>query len=248
MKSWKSKLTAGTTIVTMCGALNSCALFGGGEYASQTEVETEVPESLDQGKPSAGPTGAAAYADTGAVPPSSNLIDVPDPYSAASSAPLPSGISGGASLTSLPADSARSLIDIPKPDPSFGSVSLHNSRPPAEMLSLGPPLTPASPRMSLAPGTPANPAGSKVVTEKIAPLAATPKESEVASAPKALPAAPAEPGVPLLHSGSRLNDFYKDLHGPLLDKTVVENNAPADAAAIAPPAGDDSVPPPPPTE
>jgi hypothetical protein len=249
MKSWKSKVTAGTTILTACGVLNSCALFGGGKYASQTEVETDVPESLEQGKPSPGPTaGPAAYAENSGVPSSSNLIDAPDPYTGPAPGANRSGTPGGASVTSLPPDSSRNLIDIPKPDPAFGSVSLHNSRPPAEMLSLGPPLTPATPRMGLASGAGANAAGSKVVTTKIAPLAPAAKDSEITNAPKALPSIPSEPGVPLLHSGSRLNDFYKDLHGQLLDKKVVENKVPADNAAAASPSTDLSVPPPPPSE
>ena len=248
MKSWHSKITIGLTLAAACGSLNSCALFGGGKYANQTEVETEVPASLEQGKPSTGPSPdqAATYAATSGVPVTSNLTEVPEPYPlAGQTPPLPDSKPGGASLTSLPADSSRDLIDIPKPD--FGSVSVHNPRPPAEMLSVGTPTAQASPRMSLGPDTAS--ASGKIIREKVEPLTSiAAKESEIASAPRAVKSASAEPGIPLLHSGAKLSDFYRELHGELLDSAVVSNQVPPDTTAPAPNADSLAVPPPPPAD
>lgn len=258
MKSSLSKITTGLALLAACGALNSCRLFGDGKYASQMEVETDVPESLEQGKPSPGPAAGKAdlYAANTGVPVTSNLTEVPEPYapatpvsslpgSPATASPAPVG---GASLTSLPADASRDLIDIPKPE--FGSISVHNTRPPAEMLSLGPPLKPAA-RMSLGSSSPSGGPSAGVVKEKIEPLASTPPDAEIASAPKAVKSAtalanPAEPGIPLLLSGARLSEFYQQLHQPLLASPVVDNQLPADSASTAPSAEELSVPPPPP--
>src|SRR6187431_1408602 len=82
MKSRFSKLYTGVALIAACGSLTSCALFGGGKYADQTEVETEVPDSLEQGKPSTGPATASgnSYASNPGVPATSNLAEVPDPW------------------------------------------------------------------------------------------------------------------------------------------------------------------------
>ena len=254
MKFRFSKITISLALLTGCGALNSCRLFGDHKYASQTEVETDVPESLEQGRPSVGPAAehAGAVALNDGVPPSSNLAEIPTPYGSAIELPSPSGspspvTPGGASLTSLPTDRNRDLIDIPKPD--FGNVSVHNTRPPAEMLSLGPPLKPVT-RMSLGHNPGAGPSTAGVVQEKVLPLApATDKSSEadIASAPKAVKSPPStEPGVPMLLGSARLSDFYQSLHQPLLESAVVENTH----ADSAPPASADelAVPPPPPAD
>jgi hypothetical protein len=257
MKFRFSKITISLALITGCGALNSCRLFGDNKYASQTEVETEVPESLEQGKPTAGPAAVneGAIAINDGVPPSSNLTEIPTPYGSAIELPAspgsPSSVTsvtpGGASLTGLPPDRSRDLIDIPKPD--FGTVSVHNTRPPAEMLSLGPPLKPVT-RMSLGLNPGAGPSTAGVIQEKVQPLAPTTDKSsdaEIASAPKAVKSIPSsEPGVPMLLGSARLSDFYQSLHQPLLESAVVEN-IPADSA---PPASADelAVPPPPPAD
>ena len=102
--------------------------------------------------------------------------------------------------------------------------------------------------MSLDADLPASAAG-KVVREKVEPLTTiAPPEAELASAPKALKSAPAQPGIPLLHSGAKLSDFYRDLHGELLDSAVVSNQAPPDATAPAPIGDGLAVPPPPPAD
>jgi hypothetical protein len=228
--------------------MNSCSLFGGGKYASQTEVETDVPESLERGKPSKGPAAgtANAYAATAGVPPTSNLIDSTESDSlpgevAPPSASAPTGsttVRGGASVVGAAPDSSRDLIDIPKPE--FNDISVHNSRPPAEMLSLGPPLKPSA-RMSMASAPPS----SKVARETVEPPGKTePKASDLANVPKA--SAPAEPGVPLLHSGGSLSDFYQSIHKEILEGGVVTNTTPA----VTTPPSDEAlaVPPPPPAD
>lgn len=254
MNSWQSKLTSGLALITACGTLNSCRLFGGGEYSSQTEIQTDVPASLEQGRPSSGPAPATAgtYASTAGVPVTSNLTETSETFPPPTDLPsLPGAIPSSPSL-STSANLNRDLIDIPKPD--FASVSLHTPRPPAQMLSLEP-GKPASPRMSLT-SAPAQPYTASVVKETVsAPTVATlhsapakpaSTATEIASAPKALKSEPAGPGVPLLHSSIRLSDFYASLHQPLLEQTVVENNVPVPDAANVPVPEDAALPPPPP--
>jgi len=258
MNSWTSKLTVSVALLTACGSLNSCRLFGGGKYSSQTEIETEVPESLNHGKPSAEPptSKTAAYATSNGVPVSSNLIEtgdpIPTPGDLAPPASAPTRtVAGGAALSSLPSEPSHDIVEIPKPD--FSNVSLQNPRPPARMLTLESPAKSSS-RVS-APATSSQPYTAAVVKEPAPPPATAkttppktapsiPSESEIASAPKASKAAP-EPGVPLLHSGTRLSDFYANLHQPLLDQGVVENHTPATDPA-APPSDDTNIPAPPP--
>ncbi len=254
MKSRFSKITTSLALVTACGALNSCRLFGGGKYASQMEVETDVPESLEQGKPSQGPpggqTGVAAAND--GVPATSNLAEIPAPYNSSGDLPglpgtpyaAPPSAPGGGSLTGLSSDNTRDLIDIPKPE--FNSISVHNTRPPAEMLSLGQPIKPGS-RMSLGKTQINGITTAGVVQEKVEPLVTDTalSDSEIASAPKAVKSDQDSnnTGIPLLLGGIRLSDFYQELHQPLLQGAVVENqvsSSPPQAADVL------SVPPPPP--
>lgn len=255
MNSWQSKLSSGLALITACGTLNSCRLFGGGEYSSQTEIQTDVPSSLEQGRPSSGPAPAppGAYTSTPAVPVTSNLTETSETFPAPTDLPSLPGSSVPASPSlNTTANLNRDLIDIPKPD--FTSVSVHNPRPPAQMISLEP-GKPASPRMSLT-SAPAQPYTASVVKETAAPLPVTPAKStpaklaptaaEIASAPKALKSEPAGPGVPLLHSGARLSDFYASLHQPLLEQSVVENTAPVPDAANVPVPDEAALPPPPP--
>jgi hypothetical protein len=254
MNSWSSKITISVALLTACGSLNSCRLFGGGKYASQTEIETEVPDSLDQGRPSTEPSAGstASYATANGVPVSSNLIETTETIPLPGDlSPLPgsqpSSVTGGPALSSVPSDSSRALIDIPKPD--FSSVSVHSPRPPAQMLTLDGPAK-ATPRMS-APASSLRPYTSGLAKETLQPSAPvvpastspSPSEAEIANAPKAT-STDSDPGVPLLHSGARLSDFYAVLHQPLLDQTVVENTPIADPDM--PPATDDSAGPPPP--
>lgn len=252
MNSWTSKITTSLTLLGACGLLNSCKLFGGGEYSDQTEIQTDVPESLEQGRASAGPRGSATYTSTESVPASSNLVETSENIPGVNEiAPLP-GIrsTGGAPVASAPVTSNRDLIEIPKPD--FGDVSVHNTRPPAQMITLGDPLPPSARMSNSKPSRIPNSALAKEALQSIGapasgdsgPPAAVriPSEAELTGAPKALSAAsaadPVAPGVPLLHSGTRLSDFYASLHQPLLEGAVVENTAP--------PADDNALPPPPP--
>ena len=244
MKSWLSKASNGLALFAACGAMSSCSLFGGGKYASQTEVETEVPESLEHGKPSRGPSAseASAYASSAGVPTTSNMMDSPEgdpppvlpPPAPSSGTP---GKPGGASLVGLSQDNARDLIDIPKPE--FNDISVHNTRPPAEMLSLGPPPKPARAVLGAAapPAKPPHETPEPPKTEAAAP--------EVASAPAALKSEP-ESAVPLLHSGGGLSDFYQSIHKEILESSAAVSKAPAGTPATTPSDETLAVPPPPP--
>src|SRR5689334_22593843 len=109
MKSWLSKASAGLSLLAACGTMSSCALHGNG-YAGQTEVETDVPESLEHGKPSKGPSGgqSSALASNAGVPATSNLIESPEADVAPAPPPLPAkgaaGAPGGASVVGLNPD------------------------------------------------------------------------------------------------------------------------------------------------
>jgi hypothetical protein len=244
MKSWLSKASNGLALFAACGAMSSCSLFGGGKYASQTEVETEVPESLEHGKPSKGPSAseASTYASSAGVPATSNLIDSPegDPPPVTSPSTTSSGTPGkpgGASLVGLSQDNAKDLIDIPKPE--FNDISVHNTRPPAEMLSLGPPPKPA--RAVLGANTPP----SRPAHETPEPPKTEPAAPEVANAPAALKNEP-ETAVPLLHSGGGLSDFYQNIHKEILESSAAVTKAPAGSPATTPSDETLAVPPPPP--
>jgi hypothetical protein len=275
MKSWFSKASAGLALAAVCGTFSSCALHGN-KYAGQTEVETEVPDSLENGKPTTGPAGGQtkAYAANSGVPATSNLIDAPD--TAIPSAPLPplpsaapaNSDRGGASVVGLTPDSGRELIDVPKPE--FNDVSVHSTRPPAEMLSLGEPLKPARlgktvpAAMPKTPGKvePASAPAPEVALPPPAPApeppaapAPAPKETEVANAPKASKNGSGEAGVPLLQSGGNLSSFYQNIHKEILDAGAAPNNANANtnSGVVTPPpsgAAADAlaVPPPPPAD
>jgi hypothetical protein len=234
--------------------MSSCALFKGGQYADQVEVQTDVPESLEKGKPSKGPPAGAAELHTvnSGVPPTSNLMEAADPWQPTGQPALPGKSQpGGASISAAPSEGTRDLIDIPKPE--FTNVSLHNpaTRPPAEMLSLGPPTTPATARMSLG-GSGTRSDSLPVISEPVAPLSPAPApaaEPETATTPKPLVSTPAEPGVPLLHSATSLSDFYQGIHGELLNATVVEVIQPPAEPVATPAPGDTlAVPPPPPED
>jgi hypothetical protein len=140
----------------------------------------------------------------------------------------------------LTPDSGRDLIDIPKPD--FNEISVHNTRPPAEMLSLGSPAKPASPRTASAP----IPSTPKVTAEKAAPPPAPEtRVVEINPAPKTPKNEPAETGVPLLHSGGSLSSFYQSIHNEILAANTVESKTPAGVVTPVPSDEVLAVPPPP---
>ncbi|HWB05465.1 MAG TPA: hypothetical protein VG796_20775 [Verrucomicrobiales bacterium] len=251
MKSWLSKASAGVALVTACGTLNSCSLFGGEKYFAQTEVETEVPESLDRGKPSSGPvpTKSSDYAGPAGVPPTSNLIETPEPdaLSGASAPPLPpppsadpagnGTVPGGASVVGATPENGKQLIDIPKPD--FNEISVHNTRPPAEMLSLGPPTKPAN--LNTKPAPPS----ARIQPEKAAAAPEIIKKPEVAGA-KVPTGESEEPGVPLLHSNGSLSEFYQTIHKEILDGAAAGSQPASGVTSLPPPEETNGVPQPPP--
>jgi hypothetical protein len=263
MNSRTSKITFSLATIGACGLLNSCQL-GAAKYTGQTEVETEVPESLEQGKPSQGPPpGQSNHLAQEGVPTGSNLTDSAETLPSTTNFPtLPtSDTTGGAPINSDSTDISRNLIDIPRPD--FAALSVHTPRTPANMLTLD--RQPLAARASLnAESRPDIP----VVQDSIPsqppdslaadPSASAPANAEIATGPKVPPAVPGgaiapaaltEPGIPLLHSTSRLSDFYAALHQPLLDHATVDNTTlPAESVPASAPEDVELPPPPPPAE
>lgn len=148
MKSWRSKVFIFLILSASSAGLSSCKLSGGGQYSSQIEIETDVPESLEYGRASTGPAteNYDPYASaTSSVPADSDLTGLPDLLEDAATLPAvaDSGVViGGASMTGMTAE-GYVRIDIPKPD--FGSMRLKATtrRAPAEaMIELEPASAP----------------------------------------------------------------------------------------------------------
>ena len=94
-------------------ALSSCSLLGKGKYASQWEIESDVPASLSSGRATTPATDMVA-----GNPVKSNL----DALSPASDGSL-----------DLPVSEIGGLIDIPKPDGTHGELAYQS---PPEMLNV----------------------------------------------------------------------------------------------------------------
>jgi hypothetical protein len=260
MNSRASKIIISLATIGAGSFLTSCQL-GAAKYTSQTEVETEVPESLEQGKPSEGPPpGQGPHIANEGVPAGSNLTDsaeTPPPATHLPALPI-SNTRGGAPMTADSTEISRNLIDIPSPD--FAALSVHTPRTPANMLTLDrqPLAAPASLNAAASSAlpviqepVPAVPTAS-VASEPSA--TAAPANAEIANGPKTSPAvpnetvapAPTEPGIPLLHSAARLSDFYAALHQPLLDDATANNTTPPAESVTSPQPEETELPPPPP--
>ena len=204
-----SKMIPGLlAVLAGAGLTTSCSLFKDGKYASQWEVETEVPESLDAGKPSRGPSAGEVASRAGSeVPATSNLTDLP---ALDSMAGLP-----GETTPSTNMDPGVAAL----PKPNFDEPVRRQT---AEYLNVPPPgSTPTGVDTEL-PGTSAMPTLSEVPLEPL--TAQTSVAVQTPAAPVALtdvqPAA-----VPLLHGEQRLSDFYAGLHQGLLEGDTVQNQA-----------------------
>ena len=99
----------------LASATSSCSLLGKGKYASQWEIESDVPASLNSGR--AGTPSPAAVAGNGVR---SNLDGLP-PVSEA--------------MLDLPVSENGTIIDIPKPDVMAGGLAYQS---PPEMLNVPP--------------------------------------------------------------------------------------------------------------
>ena len=221
MISRLSKLLPSLVGLIACAGVTSCSLFRDGKYASQWEVETEVPDSLDGGKPSQGPSAEQVAARQRAtIPSDSNLADLPsmDTQLPRTNGPLLSEGSG-----------------IPKPNFDSPARSIH-----PELLDVPPPgSTPNGIDTELPQGS----SGIASISEsKLEPL--TTDSSPPAALPPANPPIDPAPGVPLLHGATRLSDFYASMHQGLLDGDTVQNQTVIPDPLAPPPSAASSVPPP----
>ena len=160
MKPFPSTLYRAMTLSLLAAGLSSCSLFKNGKYASQWEIESDVPASLSSGQatvPSETPMTARQA--------NSNLSGF-DPLAPADGGTL-----------DLPMTENGALIDIPKPDLAMTGNPYRFS--PPEMLS----IPPGTPEMDLPP-----PTGSPDhITTLLPGPPPTVTEEELAAAPEALP-------------------------------------------------------------
>lgn len=160
MKPFPSTLYRAMTLSLLAAGLSSCSLFKNGKYASQWEIESDVPASLSNGQatvPSETPMTARQA--------NSNLSGL-DPLAPADGGTL-----------DLPMTENGALIDIPKPDLAMTGNPYRFS--PPEMLS----IPPGTPEMDLPPptGTPDH------ITTLLPGPPPTVTEEELAAAPEAMP-------------------------------------------------------------
>jgi hypothetical protein len=185
MKPSPSTLYRAMTLSLLAAGLSSCSLFRNGKYASQWEIQSDVPASLSNGQ-AAVPTESPMMARQA----NSNLSGL-DPLAS------PDGGTLDLPMTeNLPMTESGTLIDIPKPHLAMTGNPYRMS--PPELLSipqgtagteLSPPVESPDNITTLLPGPP------PLVTEE-----------ELAVAPRALPivsdtaetAAPAPSVLPAL--------------------------------------------------
>ena len=235
MKAFPSTLSRAITLSLLAAGLSSCSLFKDGKYASQWEIQSEVPASLSNGQ-AAVPTEIPMTARQA----NSNLSG-PDPL-----AP-PDG-----STLDLPMTESGTLIDIPKPDLAMTGNPYRMS--PPELLSIpqgtagtelsppvgspdnittllpGPPPVVTEEELAVAPGAmpivsdtaeTAAPAPSELPTPE---TPAAPAPAPVVAAPEApLPGpvqyAAAAPSIPLLYGRLDLTPFLSFALDAPLTKT-----------------------------
>ena len=160
MKVSSPTLSRALTLSLLAAGLSSCSLFKNGKYASQWEIQSEVPASLSNGQatvPSETPMTARQA--------NSNLSGL-DPLAPADGGTL-----------DLPMTENGTLIDIPKPDLAMTGNPYRFS--PPEMLS----IPPGTPEMDLPPPT----GSTDHITTLLPGPPPTVTEEELAAAPEALP-------------------------------------------------------------
>ena len=103
----------GVATVGLC----SCSLFKNGKYASQWEIQTDVPASLNSGQATVPEENPLAFNNV-----RSNLSGAESP------------LIQEAGMLDLPGENAGPIIDLPKPDPAMLNPLQGQSR--VEMLNL----------------------------------------------------------------------------------------------------------------
>ncbi len=116
-----SKVIPGMLATIACMGITSCSLFKDGKYASQFEVETEVPASMDEGKPSTGPSPRGAGSRSGDIAVNSNLADLPE-LASSTPRPAPRRTIPKPRFESTKRSAPAQRLDIPPP--SSGSDTL----------------------------------------------------------------------------------------------------------------------------
>lgn len=219
MKSELKRIGLALTLSVVASGMSSCSLLGKGKYASQWEIESEVPAALSSGRASTPSADAVA-----GNPVKSNL----DGLSPASDGSL-----------DLPVSENGSLMDIPKPDGASGGLAYQS---PPEMLNV--PSVEGSGDLPYAVGTLGGietllPAPPPAVTEEelnLAPAAlaaasgeTTPPATDLPLVPTAVPEPTpvTAPSIPLLYGRLDLAPFL---------------NAPAPLAVNMPPVGEATAP------
>ncbi len=152
----------------LASGLSSCSLFRNGKYASQWEIQSDVPASLSSGEASAPPSGGAA---SGTV--RSNLSGIGDPMVDA------------AGSMDLPVNENGAIIDVPKPELAM-TGNVYGQSPP-EMLNI-----PSSTGESDLPATGGAPHNLTTLLPGPPPVT----EEELALAPEALTAPAPAPEAP----------------------------------------------------
>lgn len=182
MNASLSKFNRGLSLSLLALSLSSCSLFRDGKYASQWEIQSDVPASLNSGEATAPSTTSPQVAQV-----KSNLSGTDE------------SMSPDAGMLDLPATGDDSLIDVPKPDFNVASVTPGQS--PVELLNI--PSAAGSPDVSTETLTNADlgtllPAPPPAVTEEelaMAPAALPPGEAAI-TPDESIPPAPPAPGAP----------------------------------------------------
>lgn len=197
----------------LASSLSSCSLLGKGKYASQWEIESEVPASLNSGR---------------ATTPSPDALAGPQ---------VKSNLDGWAPAVDgaldLPVSENGTIIDIPKPDGTGGELVQQS---PPEMLNV--PSSEDANDLPYTIGTPSGietllPAPPPAVTEEelqLAPAEVAAAEASAAAPLADIPLTPTEqvagtaPSIPLLYGKLDLAPFLIPpaplaAHAPLLPET-----------------------------
>lgn len=167
MNASLSKINHALGLGVLALSLSSCSLFRDGKYASQWEIQSDVPASLNSGEATTPSTTPPQVAQV-----NSNLSGTD------------ASLSPDAGMLDLPANGEDSLMDVPKPDFNVASITPEQS--PVELLNI--PSAPGSHEGMTETLTNADlgtllPAPPPAVTEE-----------ELAMAPAALP--PGQDGFP----------------------------------------------------
>jgi hypothetical protein len=181
--------------------LCSCSLFKNGQYASQWEIQTDVPASLSSGQAAVPEEGSLGRHQV-----RSNLSGAPST--------LPSEEAG---TLDLPGDAPDSMIDVPKPD--LAMMDPRRGQSPVEMLNL--------PGEASSNELPSATAGSpEAAATLLSPPPPAITDEELAAAPSALP-----PVTPIVLPDNLNKDAPSAPHDEVLPSESPPGKTPVKTAA-----------------